>query len=122
MSYSDRFLQSLRDAGLGQIPISWLSDGTIRFDDSASQETRDAVLAVAAVDTPDPKASVKAEIVRLLKLAGIEQVWQLDAGLAAILSLGLSQGLTESDIYAINPGYRQIKDLRALVAIQESLL
>ena len=51
------------------------------------------------------------QIADLLASAGVEQAWQLEAALAGVLSLGISQGLTEPQVYAINPGYRQIKDL-----------
>lgn len=87
---------------------------------SAQEEA--ATLAEWTANAPDPKASIRAEVKRLLGTAGVEQAWQLDAGLASILALGTQQGLSEPQIYAINPGYRQIKDLRALVAIQEALL
>ena len=58
----------------------------------------------------------------LLRSAGVSQMWQLDAALAGVLALARLEGLTEPQLYGINPGYRQIKDLKAQIVALESQL
>lgn len=120
--FSKTFPAELIAAGVSDLAFSWTEDGTFLFGDTVTPEQRATILAVGAANKPDPKEPIREGISRLLSTAGVEQVWQLDAGLASVLSLGMQQGLTEPQIYAINPGYRQIKDLRAVVAIEEAKL
>lgn len=70
----------------------------------------------------DPKQTTKSLIASKLGVVGLSQSWQLESSMAGILSLGLAQGLTEEQVYALNPGYRDAKDLLAEVRTLEAQL
>lgn len=75
-----------------------------------------------ALPTPDAKEPIRAQIRTLLNTAGVSQTWHLDGLMAGVLALGMGQGMTEPEVYAINPGYRDIKDLRGAIALLEAQL
>lgn len=60
---------------------------------------------------PDPKAEIKDQIDQLLALAGVSQGWHLDAMMAGMVALASTQGITEAQLYEVNPGYKQVKDV-----------
>lgn len=60
---------------------------------------------------PDPKAETKAQIDQLLEMAGVSQGWHLDAMMAGMVALASTQGITEAQLYEVNPGYKQVKDV-----------
>lgn len=109
------FADEIRRAGLGGLPFSWGGDGSFQFGAAMTPEQIAAVQAVYAAHDPS-RQSTSQQVAALLASAGVAQTWQLDAAMAGVLSLGISQGLTEPQVYAINPGYRQIKDLAAQIA------
>lgn len=60
---------------------------------------------------PNPKVAIQAQINALFASAGITQDWQLKSAMAALLALATTQGVSETTLYADNPGYKQVKDL-----------
>lgn len=58
-----------------------------------------------------PSELIRQQIEQLLALAGVSQEWHLDAMMAGMVALAATQGLTEPELYAVNPGYRQVKDV-----------
>jgi len=68
----------------------------------------------------DPKETTKAQILEKLGKVGLSQSWQLEGFMAGTLSLGLAQGLTEPQMYELNPGYRDAKDLLSEVRTLEA--
>lgn len=59
----------------------------------------------------DPKDATRAQINQKLVAAGVTQDWHLDAMMAGMVALAVTQGLTEAQLYAVNPGYKQVKDV-----------
>jgi len=59
----------------------------------------------------DPKYAIRAQIDQLLYIAGVSQDWHLDAMMAGMVALAATQGISEPDLYSVNPGYKQVKDV-----------
>lgn len=72
----------------------------------------------------DPKDAIRAQINALYAAAGVEEksAWLLESGMASMLALAATQGITEPDLYALNPGYRQVKDAAAQIAALKAQL
>ncbi|OYQ41110.1 hypothetical protein CHU94_08345 [Rhodoferax sp. TH121] len=66
----------------------------------------------------------RAEIADLLATAKLlpGQEWLLDVAMASMVSAGATQGLTEPQLYAANPGYKEVKDLAAQVSAKKAQL
>jgi len=60
---------------------------------------------------PDPKDAIRENIKQLLSIAGVTQDWHLDAMMAGMVALAATQGISEPDLYSVNPGYKQVKDV-----------
>jgi hypothetical protein len=59
----------------------------------------------------DPKDEIREQIRQLLSVAGVSQDWHLDAMMAGMVALAATQGISEPDLYSVNPGYKQVKDV-----------
>lgn len=71
----------------------------------------EAMALVQYVVQQDPKQVIQSQIDDLLRLAGVAQEWHLDAMMAGMVALAATQGLTEVELYDVNPGYKQVKDV-----------
>lgn len=71
---------------------------------------------------PTARDLILADIASKLGKVGLTQSWQLEGFMAGTLSLGLAEGYTEAQMYALNPGYRDAKDLLAEVRALEAQL
>lgn len=68
-------------------------------------------LAVNPQTSPDPSDAIRTQIDQLLYIAGVSQDWHLDAMMAGMVALAATQGISEPDLYSVNPGYKQVKDV-----------
>lgn len=75
-----------------------------------------------AARQPDLKAVINGQIAQLLALAGVSQGWHLDAMMAGMVALASTQGLTETQLYEVNPGYKQVKDVSEQIKALEAQL
>lgn len=92
------------------------------WEEITAQELQEILLTRKVV--PDPNFEILNEIAALLNEAKLVpgQEWLLDVGMASMVSAGATMGLTEPQLYAANPGYKQVKDLAAKVAAKKALL
>jgi hypothetical protein len=72
-------------------------------------------------DTPTPPTTQQ-KINSKLQKVGLSQTWQLESAMSSVLALGIIQGNTEAQMYALNPGYRDAKDLLAEIRALEAQL
>lgn len=79
-------------------------------------------LRVANEPQPDPKDAIKEQINQLLSVAGVSHDWHLDAMMAGMVALAVTQGLTEPELYSANPGYKQVKDVSEQIKALRSQL
>lgn len=69
---------------------------------------------------PAAEASPQDKIAQLLAQHQIGAEWQLLAMMAGLISLAATQGVSEPQLYAENPGYKQAKDLEQQIAALRS--
>jgi hypothetical protein len=68
------------------------------------------------------KKSPRQEIADLLALAGAKDAGTIQGLMAGVLALGLIEGYTEEQLYALNPGYRDAKDAVARINVLKAQL
>ncbi len=76
---------------------------------------------IAARELP-PTLGPQQQIDGLLALAGVSQDWHLDAMMAGMVALAATQGIAEAQLYAVNPGYKQVKDVSEQIKALRALL
>jgi hypothetical protein len=96
--------------------IQRVADGAIVPADPTLSEYQNYLDWLGAGNIPEPAESPQPptpeqQIEDLLRIAGVTQDWHLDAMMAGMVALASTQGLTEAQLYAVNPGYRQVKDV-----------
>lgn len=73
-------------------------------------------------NAPTIEPTAADQVASLLQANGLVQEWQIDSAMAGMLGYAASQGVDESTLYALNPGYKQAKDLAAQIAALKALL
>lgn len=103
------------DTCISDVPI----DGWVEI----TPEELDSIRSSRTVATTQGDA-IRQEISVLLSQAKLTfgQEWLLDVAMASMVSAGSTMGLTEPQLYIANPGYKQVKDLAALVSEKKAQL
>lgn len=91
-------------------------------EESVRDYTPEELEAIASAPQPDPKDAIRAQITQLLSVAGVSQDWHLDAMMAGMVALAATQGLTEAQLYGVNPGYKQVKDVSEQIKTLRGML
>jgi len=61
------------------------------------------------------KNVIQSQVDAMLAIAKVQDQWQIQSGMAALVALAAVQGVSEPQLYADNPGYRHLKDINAQI-------
>ncbi|MFZ5565974.1 MAG: hypothetical protein ACOY95_03125 [Pseudomonadota bacterium] len=98
------FESELQAAGLIGLPFSWGPDGVLQFDESMTQQQRDAVMAVLVAHNPSNPAPPTER--SILDSVGCFNLAHFKKDMAVLESERIRLGQTQQQAYAANKTYR----------------